>query len=158
MSKMYQQYDRQRVDDVDPKDRDNYPISTISGISDKQVQRQTPPKSSVKIKEMDSDKPHEATITEEDENEVENAEEDETEDENAEAENEEKKDENDKKVAEAEVASKQDGDSNQEVAKETEEPKGLVNGHQEEVSEELEGASAPVETGINSHFMSITRQ
>jgi len=67
MSKMYQQYDRQRVDDVDPQDRDNYPIRTISGISDNQQQEKTP-KSSVQIKEITDNKTEKPeTIQEEDE-------------------------------------------------------------------------------------------
>ncbi|XP_021348371.1 neurobeachin-like isoform X5 [Mizuhopecten yessoensis] len=54
MSKMYRQYDQQRVDDVDPQERQNYPISTISGISDPALQeQQTQIKSSVQIKEVE---------------------------------------------------------------------------------------------------------
>lgn len=48
---MYQQYDRQRVDDVDPHERQNYPISTISGVSDSQIHKPVP-KSSVQITEV----------------------------------------------------------------------------------------------------------
>ncbi|KAK3100612.1 hypothetical protein FSP39_022596 [Pinctada imbricata] len=51
MSKMYMQYDRQRVDNVDPQQRGNYPISTISGVSDQEASRPMP-KSTVKITEL----------------------------------------------------------------------------------------------------------
>lgn len=55
MSKMYRQYDQQRVDDVDPQERQNYPISTISGISDSTLQdQQESIKSSVRIKEVEN--------------------------------------------------------------------------------------------------------
>lgn len=54
MSKMYQQYERQRVEDVtDPAERDQLPVSTISGISDAQVKKESESvKSSVKITEI----------------------------------------------------------------------------------------------------------
>lgn len=53
MSKMYQQYERQRVDDItDPQERLQHPISTISGISDAQMNKPIP-KSTVKIQELD---------------------------------------------------------------------------------------------------------
>ena len=54
MSKMYQQYERQRVDNVtDPQERRQYPISTISGVSDEALQNSnSTPKSSVQISEI----------------------------------------------------------------------------------------------------------
>ena len=51
MSKMYMQYDRQRADDVDPKHRASYPISTISGVSDQEANRPVP-RSTVKVTEL----------------------------------------------------------------------------------------------------------
>lgn len=66
MSKMYQQYDRQRVDDVDPQERQNYPISTISGISDSTLQQQQAPiKSSVQVKEVDKSEEKQPDVTSE---------------------------------------------------------------------------------------------
>ncbi|KAK7469905.1 hypothetical protein BaRGS_00036068 [Batillaria attramentaria] len=54
MSKMYQQYEQQRTDDItDPKERQQRPISTISGFAppeDKPV-----PKSTVRISEINDD-------------------------------------------------------------------------------------------------------
>ncbi|XP_036367591.1 neurobeachin isoform X5 [Octopus sinensis] len=53
MSKMYQQYERQRVENiVDPHERKQHPISTISGISDAAENYQSVPQCSVKISEI----------------------------------------------------------------------------------------------------------
>ena len=50
MSKMYHQYEQQRMDDVvDPRERQQRPISTISGINDEE---KPVPKSTVKISEI----------------------------------------------------------------------------------------------------------
>ncbi|XP_048243612.1 neurobeachin-like isoform X2 [Haliotis rufescens] len=52
MTKMYQQYEQQRSDDItDPQERMNRPISTISGISDNQVEKPIP-KSTVQITDV----------------------------------------------------------------------------------------------------------
>lgn len=53
MSKMYHQYEQQRTDDVvDPRERQQRPISTISGINDEE---KPVPKSSVQISEITED-------------------------------------------------------------------------------------------------------
>ncbi|KAL3880049.1 hypothetical protein ACJMK2_032321, partial [Sinanodonta woodiana] len=53
MAKMYKQYERQRGDHIaDPEERREHPISTISGISDKELNKPIP-RSSVQIKELD---------------------------------------------------------------------------------------------------------
>ena len=53
MSRMYKQYEQQRADDVtDPHERRQLPISTISGISDSQLDKKTVPKSTVQISEI----------------------------------------------------------------------------------------------------------
>ncbi|XP_052829518.1 neurobeachin isoform X4 [Octopus bimaculoides] len=53
MSKMYQQYERQRVENiVDPHERKQHPISTISGISDAAENYESVPQCSVKISEI----------------------------------------------------------------------------------------------------------
>jgi len=55
MAKMYKQYDRQRVDDnADYEERKQQPISTISGVSDAQLNKPIP-KSTVKITEIKED-------------------------------------------------------------------------------------------------------
>ena len=52
MHKMYEQFEQQRADDiVDPKERQQRPISTISGINDAENQKPAP-KSTVKISEL----------------------------------------------------------------------------------------------------------
>ena len=54
MSKMYHQYEQQRTDDmVDPRERQQRPISTISGISDEE--EKPLPKSTVHISEISDD-------------------------------------------------------------------------------------------------------
>lgn len=53
MAKMYKQYDRQRVDEyADQEERSKQPISTISGVSDTDV-NQPVPKSTVKVTEIE---------------------------------------------------------------------------------------------------------
>ncbi|XP_041358388.1 neurobeachin-like isoform X2 [Gigantopelta aegis] len=53
MSRMYKQYEQQRADDVtDPHERRQLPISTISGISDSQIDKKSVPKSTVQISEI----------------------------------------------------------------------------------------------------------
>ena len=52
MAKMYKQYDRQRVDDIaDPEERSQRPISTISGVSDAELNKPLP-KSTVTVTEI----------------------------------------------------------------------------------------------------------
>lgn len=52
MSKMYNQYERQRVDHIsDPEERRQHPVSTISGVADHEENR-PPPRSSVTIREL----------------------------------------------------------------------------------------------------------
>ena len=52
MAKMYKQYDRQRVDDnADQEERSQRPISTISGISDAELNKPLP-KSTVQVTEL----------------------------------------------------------------------------------------------------------
>ena len=52
MHKMYEQFEQQRADDiVDPKERQQRPISTISGINDAENQKPAP-KCTVKISEL----------------------------------------------------------------------------------------------------------
>ena len=52
MAKMYKQYDRQRVDDIaDPEERSQLPISTISGVSDAELNKPLP-KSTVTVTEI----------------------------------------------------------------------------------------------------------
>lgn len=60
MAKMYKQYDRQRVDDyADQQERSQRPISTISGVSDAEINKPIP-KSTVQITELkDSEHAHE---------------------------------------------------------------------------------------------------
>ena len=64
MSKMYQQYERQRVDNLsDPEERLQHPISTISGISDATIQDSDyVPKSSIQISEVPEKIPAEKLI------------------------------------------------------------------------------------------------
>jgi hypothetical protein len=53
MAKMYKQYDRQRVDDyADHEERNRQPISTISGVSDTELNKPVP-KSTVKVTEIE---------------------------------------------------------------------------------------------------------
>lgn len=53
MAKMYKQYDRQRVDDyADQEERSRQPISTISGVSDAELNKPLP-KSTVKVTEIE---------------------------------------------------------------------------------------------------------
>ncbi|XP_053400196.1 neurobeachin-like isoform X2 [Mercenaria mercenaria] len=53
MAKMYKQYDRQRVDDyADHEERNRQPISTISGVSDSELNKPIP-KSTVKVTEIE---------------------------------------------------------------------------------------------------------
>ncbi|XP_052226575.1 neurobeachin-like isoform X2 [Dreissena polymorpha] len=55
MAKMYKQYDRQRVDDnADMDERNQRPISTISGVSDAEINKPLP-KSTVKVTEIKED-------------------------------------------------------------------------------------------------------
>ncbi|XP_064610079.1 neurobeachin-like isoform X2 [Liolophura sinensis] len=52
MSKMYNQYERQRVDHIsDPEERRQHPVSTISGVGDHEENRPIP-RSSVTIREL----------------------------------------------------------------------------------------------------------
>lgn len=59
MSNMYEQYERQRVDNLsDPEEREQHPISTISGISDVTIQdSDSIPQNSVKISEIPGEVP-----------------------------------------------------------------------------------------------------
>lgn len=53
MAKMYKQYDRQRVDDyAGHEERNRQPISTISGVSDNELNKPVP-KSTVKVTEIE---------------------------------------------------------------------------------------------------------
>lgn len=57
MAKMYKQYDRQRVDDnADHQERSQRPISTISGVSDAEINKPLP-KSTVKLTEIKDGEP-----------------------------------------------------------------------------------------------------
>ena len=71
MAKMYKQYDRQRVDDnADHQERSQRPISTISVVSDAEINKPIP-KSTVKVTEI-KDSEHENGQTNENEAELEN--------------------------------------------------------------------------------------
>lgn len=51
MSKMYDHYVKVRTDDIDPRDRDHHPVSTVSGVSDRVLNKPLP-KSTVKVTEI----------------------------------------------------------------------------------------------------------
>ncbi|XP_052674845.1 neurobeachin-like isoform X3 [Crassostrea angulata] len=51
MSKMYDHYVKVRTDDIDPRDRDHHPVSTVSGVSDRVLNKPIP-KSTVKVTEI----------------------------------------------------------------------------------------------------------
>ncbi|XP_033742933.1 neurobeachin-like isoform X3 [Pecten maximus] len=122
MSKMYRQYDQQRVDDVDPQERQNYPISTISGISDSALQEQQEPiKSSVQIKEVekstsDETKPDDKSKT------IENG------DAEGHGENEERKAEKSEADGKASEVTKDDGKASEDTKDDKKEPEAVVEG------------------------------
>ncbi|XP_062619252.1 LOW QUALITY PROTEIN: neurobeachin-like, partial [Saccostrea cucullata] len=51
MSKMYDHYVKVKADDVDPQERDQHPVSTVSGVSDRVLNKPVP-KSTVKVTEI----------------------------------------------------------------------------------------------------------
>ncbi|XP_048774132.2 neurobeachin-like isoform X3 [Ostrea edulis] len=51
MSKMYDHYVKVKTDDIDPRERDQHPVSTVSGVSDRVLSRPIP-KSTVKVAEI----------------------------------------------------------------------------------------------------------